>query len=884
MERMNRKVLFAILLSALMLTITLPIVAVHGAGIPNPDNIIVATFGGPETVDPAWAYDTASAELIQNVYEPLCAFDGESTTNYVAKLADWWPGYDTNPGHAITPSLPDPSAPAGTNQTWYFHIRPNVKFHDGSILTPADVEYSFERGLLMDHSGGPMWMIYEPLLGVMGSSAYDVNENGKIDESEYNALDTAIDKAIQSNATHVWFNLPAPYAPFQQILTQSWGMILSKNYAIAHGCWNGQHGNYTEFLRTYDPPTPGPLMDPAPEAMGTGPYKLSAMNTDPHTGWYVLERFDDYWGGPAPTKYATVKNVEEWSNRKAQFFSTDPALQADFCAVNRANIREMHINGDKDGPTYPGFRMYKVPVQSIGAVYFVYNVSQPSDYTPVLGTTPKPDLFMDRNMRLVFMYALNVSKYLAEYWLGEAQQPTTCMPPGTAFYNESKPVRNGNTDADLVKAQAALDAAWGGQAKAQGITVKVTYNAGNTARETIAKMLEDVIEHRLSWASGAHVDIVPTGVPWSSYLVDMYTKKLSVFIIGWLADYPDPHDWFMPFMHSEGDYSGTSQGVIYGLGNIAASWPSGPSYGPPPYTNYLGETVTSINNTYVDHMIEVALGLPPAGREAVYNELMDIFYAEAATLPVYFSYGRHYERTWISGWYGTWNSNPISPGLYFYTISKVPPATLYTVDVNTYSAELSPVSNISIWLLNQGANVSITPAMKKSPTGSTSPIANMTAYVKRNDAGPQPTLVLVLAIWSGVTASGHREEFGYAYDYLAPGAEAHLGPTNISNAMPAVGQYEVYVNTYVLSDYAINGRNQTQADFHSGYFYALGYCDINKDNLVDVTDYQLVKKAAGTMPGQAKWNWAADVNCDNMVDVSDYQLIKRNIPKSYTPS
>jgi hypothetical protein len=90
--------------------------------------------------------------------------------------------------------------------------------------------------------------------------------------------------------------------------------------------------------------------------------------------------------------------------------------------------------------------------------------------------------------------------------------------------------------------------------------------------------------------------------------------------------------------------------------------------------------VTEINNTYVAHLIDVGVGLPPALRNEVYNELMDIYYAEATQLPLAVTIARHYERTWINGWDKTYNLNPINPGLFFYTIWKGA-ATIYAADI-----------------------------------------------------------------------------------------------------------------------------------------------------------------------------------------------------------
>jgi len=677
---MNRKIISIALVLALTFSIVIPIALVGGAGVPNADHIYVTTFGGPETVDPAWAYDTASAEAIQNVYEPLCAFDGMSTANFVARLADDWPGYVENwETHALIPSAPHAGAPVGTAQTWYFHIRTGVTFHHGATLVPADVEYTFERGMLMDHTGGPQWMFYEPLLGKYASMDYDADKNGTLEATEYLTLENAIKASVESNATHVWFNLPAPYAPFQQILCQSWGMILEKDWAIAAGCWTGQYNNYTEFIRSYDPISPGPLMTPGPKASGAGPYKLAAMNTDPHTGYEVYEWYNPgYWAGwtGSHVQYATVKNVEEWSNRKAQFFSTDPTMQSDHSVVNRANIGEMHQGGLKINPVYPGFRLIMIPLQTMGCFYFNYNVTS-GDYMPKLGANDNATLLSDRYMRLAIEYCWNATKYLEEYWLGEAWIPTTVMTKGTAYYNNSKPTRNIN----LTRAQEYFQLAWGGAVWSQGFSLKLTYNTGNNARKTVCDMIKDMILHRIAWPTGVVVNIDIVAIPWATYIPEMNAKRLPCFVVGWLADFPDPHNWFYPMMHPSGDY-GRSTNVKYGLGNMALEWNMSGNNPAPPYTNALGEYVSAINNSYVEHLISTAIGEAPAMREALYNELMEIQYAEGGIMPIYQSVGRHYERSWIQGFAGTWNENPIAPGHYFYTQYKSGSATIYSIDIS----------------------------------------------------------------------------------------------------------------------------------------------------------------------------------------------------------
>ncbi len=49
------------------------------SGSPDDTTFTEASFGGIDTLDPALAYDTASGEVIQNVYETLVFYDGEAT-------------------------------------------------------------------------------------------------------------------------------------------------------------------------------------------------------------------------------------------------------------------------------------------------------------------------------------------------------------------------------------------------------------------------------------------------------------------------------------------------------------------------------------------------------------------------------------------------------------------------------------------------------------------------------------------------------------------------------------------------------------------------------------------------------------------------------------
>lgn len=55
--------------------------------VKNPDTLIIADYGTVNSLDPAYAYDTASGSRVMNIYESLIFFDGEKTGEFVPMLA-----------------------------------------------------------------------------------------------------------------------------------------------------------------------------------------------------------------------------------------------------------------------------------------------------------------------------------------------------------------------------------------------------------------------------------------------------------------------------------------------------------------------------------------------------------------------------------------------------------------------------------------------------------------------------------------------------------------------------------------------------------------------------------------------------------------------------
>ena len=392
------KVCWLLLVALVVLAMLLPSCAVEegGEGVTavenkTPGTLVYANIGPPDSLDPAYAYDTASGEIIQAVYESLIFYDGASATNFVPMLATEW-----------TISL--------DGKTYRFKIREGVQFHNGDSLTPEDVEYSFERGMVQDYGAGPQWMLFEPLFGVGVASSR--TEDGLIPLEE-------IQSKVEVDGQWVQFNLANPYEPFLQILANSWGSIVDKEWCIANGDWDGTEESY-EALNN-----PAAGGSPIHSIMnGTGPFKLERWESGVETS---LVRNDDYWQEPAKLERVIFKVVDEWTTRKLMLEAGD----ADHVDVPRAYIDELE--------GVEGLTIYKdLPQLQNDAFFFQFAINPESTFVgsgQLDGNGIPLDFFTDVNVRKGIAYAFDWETYLTDAMKGEAQQVGSPIVEGLSYYD-----------------------------------------------------------------------------------------------------------------------------------------------------------------------------------------------------------------------------------------------------------------------------------------------------------------------------------------------------------------------------------------------------------------------------------------------------------------
>src|SRR5207248_1076322 len=95
------------------------------------DTLVVLLRNPFKTLDPAGSNDLGGMEITGNIYESLISFD-RSPDSFKTWLASAVPTRENGLESAD-----------GTEFT--FPLRRGVRFHDGSVMTPEDVRYSFFR-------------------------------------------------------------------------------------------------------------------------------------------------------------------------------------------------------------------------------------------------------------------------------------------------------------------------------------------------------------------------------------------------------------------------------------------------------------------------------------------------------------------------------------------------------------------------------------------------------------------------------------------------------------------------------------------------------------------------------------------------------------------
>jgi peptide/nickel transport system substrate-binding protein len=617
--------------------------AAAGPKSADPTTYTIADFSvSIDTLDPALAYDTSSGEIIQNTYDTLVFYDGEATDKFVPKLAESWETSEDG-------------------MTWTFKIREGVKFHNGDTLTPTDVAYSFQRGLLQGGTSSPQWLLAEPFFGVgMDDVSLLVDpEGGLYDDREgLSAADPAkliaaceqVQNAIVADdaAGTVTMTLAQAWGPFLATIAQSWGSIMDKKWVGENGGWDGTCETWQNFYAMDSASNPFSAIE-----NGSGAFKLDSLKQGEE---YTLVRFDDYWQGPAKLERVIDKEVGEAGTRFAMMQTGDAdVVQAN--AADRTQLDELvgeRCEYDAATNTYKAcevtddskpLRLYiGRPGISQDVLLYNWNIANTAESpNPLLGSGKldgngiPPDFFSDVHIRKAFSYCFDWETLINDVFKGEAVQSVGLPLPGMPGYFQDIPHYTTDLDkcaeefklADLDKDGTPAGDDPEGDVWTTGFRVQMAYNQGNSTRQTVAEILAGQL------ASVNELFSLETlGLPWASYLRAQRAKQLPIMIGGWLEDIHDPHNWYQPY--TTGTYGGRQS---------------------------LPDDVKAQFKDILDRGVGE---LDPAKRAEIYKEANQLYYDLAVGTPLEITTSHTYRQRWVQGEI----LNPIYPRWNFYTIYK----------------------------------------------------------------------------------------------------------------------------------------------------------------------------------------------------------------------
>jgi peptide/nickel transport system substrate-binding protein len=473
------------------------------------DTYVYMTFGEIDTLDPAEAYDTSSGTVLENIYETLYAYAGDSITEYM-------------------PSLATDYTVSSDGLTYTYTLREGVTFHSGNPMTCKDVEYSIERALVTNAPGSGVWFLAEALIGT------DANAND--DESiTFAMIDGAVTCPDGDDGLTVEFNLPAVDPAFFVKLMYTNASVVDMMWAVENGMWDGSEDTWRDWvgvdLREYYMHS---------HMSGTGAYALVEWDGEN----VVAEAYDGYWGDAPAIQNILLQGVDEESTRILALQQGD----ADRIDVNTWGTLEAQIRG------LAGVTIHEDPSWtslSVGALHMNQDVVTADNQANVgsgeWGDGIPANFFADENVRAGFAYSFDQEQFLEQLYLGKGVILTMALPPSFLGYDPDVPVY----EFDPERAEEAFRAAFDGQLWEEGFEITLSYNTGNTVRQTITEILKQNIE-----ALNSDFIVNVRGIQWPDFLADRQDGKLPLSIVGWAPDYADPDNYMYTFYHSNGFYGG----------------------------------------------------------------------------------------------------------------------------------------------------------------------------------------------------------------------------------------------------------------------------------------------------------------------------------------
>ncbi len=483
--RPNKK--FTVMLLPTLLCLVTMLLAACGSSAPpstagngpaSPDKQVLrwpigATDFG--TFDPALVQLAVDAESLQTVFTGLVEFDAK--LNIVDQLAQ---------SHEIS----------ADSLTYTFHLRPNLKFSDGTPLTSQDVVYTINRALLP---------------ATKSQVTYYLNLIKDYDKVTTGKIPTLIgDSLLAPDPSTVKIIISSPAAYFLAALTYPNSYVVEKSLIDKYGTM------WTDHLD---------------QGGGAGPFKVQSYD---HTKGMILVPNSNYYG-PIPK----IQKLE-FLISGTQDTTYNAYLTHQFDTTGVQNVPPAHL---ADARTRPDFQEYgSLRIRYVTMNYLVkpfdnihirqaFALAVDKDllaktvfrnaFFPTNHVIPQGMPGYDANLKgPAGVASVSGDKTMAKqlFQQGMQEEHLTTFPSVTfSYYTDVK---------SIVDASQAIIQMW---QSVLGVTVK-------SEGFTFSKLIT--------------LENATVGNP----------KGLQIWISGWLADYPDPQDWLSTFFAKGSGYNQMNYG------------------------------------------------------------------------------------------------------------------------------------------------------------------------------------------------------------------------------------------------------------------------------------------------------------------------------------
>ena len=531
----------------------------------NPCEVVLMSIGDASTIDPHDAYDSASGDVIEQVYDTLYRYAGDGTGNAI-----------------IEPRLATGYSMSEDGKTYTFTLRDDVYFSNGDLMEASDVVYSWCRVL---GYGSP-----DSHVGWILEQSFDCND------ADGNHDDMGGESFTVNSATSFSVTLFDQSSAFISTIAYTVGAVINAELCEANRVVElDADGNVTSDDYCHE------WMDEGPMGAGTNAYTVQSWVREDRL---VLVPNWMYWeGGDFNVNRVTTSIVTEASTRLLAF--TDG--EVDFGGINiehLPNFCYIDDNGNgmfdageddalddkpnvasKDGyicvyrETFTTtLSVFNLHPKSLDAGEDTSNTDANSSL--VLNHDCDGDGTNDCNvmetgaLRAAISYAFDYDTHRRDTYDNSLAPQYGPIPTGFLYAD----TQSETFTYDLTYAEQLLeDAGFIRQYECASLTqdgaATVVAEADRTGDEcrlpnVLRVMANEGNDYRIAMAGQLSEALGTIGVatagdakPWAEYLTMYYTRTWDIRFSGWAPDYLDPDNYWSPFAggHSIG-------GDAYGSG------------------------------------------------------------------------------------------------------------------------------------------------------------------------------------------------------------------------------------------------------------------------------------------------------------------------------